>query len=102
MYSDPIVEYFSLVHFKNSPEYLTKGDKVSVILLFSKRSNSILIEPFYSFFYLSFFTFQNKHGTFFKAKFHSNLLTVYSIVWIWISIFSLFFLLQFDVHFVDL
>ena len=98
----------SLVHFKNGPKYLTKGDnpgfysfhEISAAAELSFKKFFHLLEVLLSYFfflnsfdgvcfqyswfgsfipcYFSFHTFHYKHRTFFNAKFHSYILAVHS------------------------
>ena len=52
--------------------------QIIIIFLFIQLFDSCLIWQLCSFIYLFFSTFHYKHGPFFKAKFHSHILAVYS------------------------
>ena len=56
----------------------TKPNQVFVGFLFLGRSNLVLIWQFHSVRQVAFAASHYKHGTSFYAKFHSNVLTVYS------------------------
>ena len=98
MFSAAEILFLTFVfHFNLFDGVSLQDSQVFVSLLFSERSNTVLVWQFHSIGQVSFTVFHYLHGIFFYAKFHPYALTRYSHCMCKISQFFFIFCKQFDV-----